>query len=257
MRLAIDIGNTQIVVGIYEKDRWLEVFRLKTDAETTEDEWAAILQSLFVLKGVKFEVQEVVIGSVVPALDSTFEALCGKWLKITPIFVRAELDLGIVIDCHPASAVGADRIANVLGALKLWNPPIIVVDFGTATTFDAIDKRGHYIGGSILPGPLVSAQALVGKTAKLPQVALVKPDKAIGTTTVTSLQSGLVLGYAFAIDGLANQISSELGGARIVSTGGVGAHFSEYCESIEQYCPTLTLDGLLIAADLLRNSLSS
>jgi type III pantothenate kinase len=146
--------------------------------------------------------------------------------------------------------VGADRIANALGALERYTPPVVVVDFGTATTFDAIDREGTYVGGAILPGIEISTQALVSRAAKLPQISYSAPRAAIGRTTVESLQSGIILGYAGSIDTLANRISAELGGgATIVSTGGLGGLFVGLSTEISEYVPELTLDGLRIAAE--------
>ena len=176
-----------------------------------------------------------------------------KWLGVPVKFLRTGSQVGLEVTYEPPTVVGADRIANALGALALAKPPLVVVDFGTATTFDTIDRTGAYIGGAILPGILVSSQALAQKTAKLPQIEFVAPERAIGRTTVESLQSGVMLGYAAAIDGLARKISSELEGeVTVFSTGGLGKLFVGLCESIQRYEPNLTLDGLRIAYERLK-----
>jgi type III pantothenate kinase len=152
------------------------------------------------------------------------------------------------VDYDPPRAVGADRVANALAALEKYKTPVVVVDFGTATTFDTIDREGVYVGGAILPGVGISSQALVHHTAKLPQIDLVPPQRAVGKNTVESLQSGIMLGYAGAIDALARRIDLELGGGTtVVSTGGLGGVFVELCETIQEHNETLTLDGLVIA----------
>ena len=248
MRWAIDVGNTQTVVGLHDGTDWRATLRLSTDIERTEDEFAGLVHSMLVSRGLSFEATNAIIASVVPSLDQSLSHFCKKWLRVDGIFLTSCEKLGLPIEYEPKSAVGADRLANALGALNLFNPPIIVVDFGTATTFDAIDRQGRYVGGAILPGPVVAAKALFDRTAKLPQIGMIRPAQAIGKSTVESLQSGIVLGYAYAINGLANQMSDELGGAKIIATGGLGEVFADICEKIDGYYPNLTLDGLLIGA---------
>jgi type III pantothenate kinase len=247
MLLAIDVGNTHTVYGVWDGDRWRQTWRRGTDPRHTEDEIAAWLAELVRLAGLPFQVHAAVCASVVPGVNDVLSRLARKHLGCELLFLSHDLDVGLSIAYDPPRAVGADRIANALGALARWQPPIVVVDFGTATTFDAISRDGIYLGGAILPGVEVSAQALVGHTAKLPQIEYRAPEQAIGRTTVESLQSGIVLGYAGAIDALADRISKELGGARIVATGGLGSLFMGLCKSIEEYAPTLTLDGLVLA----------
>ncbi|MCB8933107.1 MAG: type III pantothenate kinase [Fimbriimonadaceae bacterium] len=247
MLWAIDVGNTHTVVGLWDGDAWRSVWRRSTDAEATEDELAAWIKAMCELDGVEMAASGVVCASVVPAMHSAIARLGGKWLGSEPRFLDRGDQVGLVVTYDPPHAVGADRLANALGALDRFEPPIVVVDFGTATTFDAIDRQGAYVGGAILTGIEVSSQALFGRTAKLPQVELVAPERAIGRTTVESLQSGLVLGYAGAIDTLAARMSDELGGARVLATGGLGSQFAALCAQIASYEPHLTLDGLRIA----------
>lgn len=247
MLLAIDLGNTHTVFGLRLQERWAHVWRRATNSASTEDELAAWLGELFGLAGLPFKVEAVVCASVVPQANDSIARLCREWFQVEPLFVRHSPKLGIEVRYEPPSAVGADRLANALGALAKFAPPIVVVDFGTATTFDAIAADGAYVGGAILPGVDVSTQALVTHTAKLPQIEFRAPEHAIGTTTVESLQSGIVLGYAGAIDALARRISGELSGAKVISTGGLGGLFTGLCETIETYEPELTLDGLAIA----------
>jgi type III pantothenate kinase len=175
-----------------------------------------------------------------------------RHLSVPLKFLRTGQEVGLAVDYDPPHVVGADRLANAIGALAQTTPPIIVVDFGTATTFDTINADGVYIGGAILPGLQVSAQALFGRTAKLPMVEFVAPTRAIGRNTVASLQSGIMLGYAGAIDRLAYEIARELGGTPAIwSTGGLGGVFEGLCPAIQRYEPNLTLDGLRLAFDRL------
>jgi type III pantothenate kinase len=246
MLWAIDVGNTNTVVGLWD-GRWVAVWRFGTNAGETEDELAVKLKGFADLADLPFKATGVVIASVVPRMDHDLRRLCEKWLRAPVFFLSSGDQVGLPVDYDPPHAVGADRIANALAALALAQPPLVVVDFGTATTFDAVSREGVYVGGAILPGPSVSMEALFSRTAKLPQIPLVAPDRAIGTSTVASIQSGVMLGYAGAIDALAERIAGELGGARVLATGGLGGVFVGLCQQIETYEPNLTLDGLRIA----------
>jgi type III pantothenate kinase len=253
MLLAIDVGNTHTVFGAWNGAEWVGLWRRATDINDTEDELAAWLKALFDLQGFPWAISEAACCSVVPAMDHALAKLCSKWLKTELRFLKNGCDVGLKVEYDPPHAVGADRIANALGALAKHSPPIIVVDFGTATTFDAIGPNGSYLGGAILTGVKLSSQALFDRAAKLPQVEFKAPETALGRNTVHSLQSGIMLGYAGAIDALATKISAEMGGnAKVIATGGLGGLFLGICESIEAYEPTLTLEGLLIANDRLK-----
>lgn len=249
MLLAIDAGNTQTVYGVWDGSTWLAVWRRNTDGAETEDELAVWLQGLCELSGLPFKFDKVIAATVVPAIQSSITRLAHRWLKAPCRFLERGDQVGLSVDYEPKSAVGPDRIANALGALALNKPPIIVVDFGTATTFDVVDANGTYAGGAILPGIEVASSALVGRTSRLPRFDLRAPEKAIGKTTVESLQSGMMLGYAGAIDRLTAQIDEELGGgSTVLATGGLGSVFVDLCEKIDSYDRTLTLDGLVIAS---------
>lgn len=247
MLLAIDVGNTHAVFGLWDGAAWRAIWRRSTNPAETEDELAVWLNGVHELACLPMDIDAVSIASVVPQMDTNLSLLASKWLHVKPVFVRDGKSVGLKVDYDPPHAVGADRVANALGALAKFKPPIVVVDFGTATTFDTIDRDGVYVGGAILPGVTISSQALVEHTAKLPQIDLVAPATAIGKNTVHSLQSGVMLGYAGAIDALAGRINAELGGdATIISTGGLGKVFQGLCHSISAYDETLTLDGLVI-----------
>lgn len=253
MLLAIDVGNTQTVYGLWDGHAWRAAWRRSTSADDTEDQLAAWLKSMFELAGIPFRVTAAISGSVVPQLRASLQRLADEWLGVPMVFLDKGSDVGLQVDYNPPTAVGADRLCNALGALALYPPPLIVVDFGTATTFDAIDRDGHYAGGAILPGIQVSTEALVGRTAKLPMIDLVAPETAIGKTTTHALQSGIVLGYADAIDGLTSRINQELGGGcTVLATGGLGGMFVDWCVSIDEYQPLLTLDGLRIAYERIK-----
>jgi type III pantothenate kinase len=248
MLLAIDVGNTHVVCGLWDGARWVASWRKATSVHDTEDELAAWLKSMFVLSGIEWRVDAGVCASVVPSLESALVEMCARWLGVELWFLRTGQQVGIEVVYEPPTAVGADRLANAVGALALVAPPIVVVDFGTATTFDAIDAQGRYVGGAIVPGVQISSQALFERTAKLPSVAFAAPSTAIGRNTTHSLQSGIMFGYADAIDGLAGRISSELQGeTTVIATGGLGGLFYGLCKSISRYEPNLTLDGLRLA----------
>jgi type III pantothenate kinase len=251
MILAIDVGNTHTVFGVKVEGEWL-TWRRHTDVQVTEDELAAWLRSMVRLAGLPWQFSGVIVGSVVPSANDVLSRLAEKWLKVPVKFLRGDAPVGLVNAYSPPSAVGPDRIANALAALELFAPPLIVVDFGTATTFDVIDEHGTYLGGAILPGPEVAATALVGRTARLPQFELNAPESAIGRTTIESLQAGLVLGYADMIDGLCGRIQAELGRpATVIATGGLAKRFQGLCKSLTHLEPSLTLEGLMIARERL------
>jgi type III pantothenate kinase len=252
MLLAIDAGNTQTVYGMWDGTSWAATWRRNTDGAETEDELAVWLQGVCSLSHIPFEVDRVVVATVVPAIHTSVERLAAKWLKAPVTFLENGLQVGLEVDYEPKTAVGPDRIANALGALRSYKPPVIVVDFGTATTFDVVDRNGAYAGGAILPGIEVASSALVGRTSRLPRFELKAPERAVGKNTQESLQSGMMLGYAGAIDALAHRIDGEIGGgSTIIATGGLGSIFLDLCESIVAYDKTLTLDGLVVAAERL------
>lgn len=258
MLLAIDVGNTHTVYGVHDGTEWRNVWRRMTNPDDTEDQIAGWLSSLFRLSELKFHVEHAICASVVPSLNLTLSLLCERWLKTELVFLRTGESVGLKVIYEPKTSVGADRLANALGALQKYEPPLIVVDFGTGTNFDVVDRDGSYIGGAIMPGVLVGSEALFRRAAKLPHVNgidLVAPQRAIGKSTVESLQSGIVLGYASAIDGLVTRMASELEcDCRVVSTGGLGSMFLGVCQTIEAFEPYLTLDGLRVAHSRLASS---
>lgn len=257
MILAIDVGNTQTVFGLHDGDAWTHVWRRETAREETEDSIAAWLHTLFTMHGVEFSCEYLLLASVVPTVDVLYQRLAQDYFK-APLFQLSHATAPTLpITYNPPSAVGADRIANAIGALAFLKPPIVIVDFGTATTFDVIDATGTYVGGAIMPGLEVSTQALVSRTAKLPSVAYTAPESAIGKTTTQALQSGIMLGYSGAVDAIVDAIAKDLGVApRVIATGGLGGIFVGLCRTLESVHPELTLEGLRLAHELSRTSAS-
>ncbi|MBV6459687.1 MAG: Type III pantothenate kinase [Fimbriimonadaceae bacterium] len=250
MLWAIDVGNTQTAIGLHDGRNWVTTIRLSTISDETEDELAAKLSSLLRLAGLDLRCDKLVIASVVPDQDRNWQRLAAKWLKVEARFLRSGGDVGIRVTYDPPHAVGADRLANAVASLAEFSPPIVVVDFGTATTFDVIDGEGTYVGGAILSGPVLAIESLATRTAKLPRVDLAKPDRAIGATTVQAIRSGVMYGYAGGIDRICDRIQADLGqGARLVATGGLAQEIIDMCDHTFDVRPMLTLEGLRLFAD--------
>ena len=248
MLLAFDIGNTTIAVGVFKGKKLIKGWRIKTDKEKTGDEYGIILLSLFQREGIKSDrFEAAIISSVVPPLTPVFQDLGLDLFGLEPFVVGPGLKTGMPILYESPLEVGADRVVAALAAYEKYGGPCIVVDFGTATTFDAISAKGEYLGGAIAPGIQISAEALYLKTAKLPRIEIRKPKRAIGRTTVSSMQSGLYFGYIGLVSNIIAQIRKELGKeARVISTGGFGGQLTAEVQAIEAYEPHLVLDGLRI-----------
>ena len=248
MLLAIDIGNTNIVVGIFQGKKLVRQWKIKTEREKTCDEYGITLLNLLSLSGPeKTEIKSIIFSSVVPPLTPIFHDLSLRLFGIKPFVVGPGLKTGVAILYENPLEVGADRVVAAVAAFAKHGGPCIVVDFGTATTFDAVSSKGEYLGGAIAPGIQISAEALYLKTAKLPRIEIKKPRKAIGRTTVTSMQSGLYFGYIGLITNIIKEIKRELGGkACVISTGGFAAQISDEIKSINFHEPDLTLEGLRI-----------
>ena len=248
MLLAIDIGNTNISVGIFQGKSLVKHWKIKTEREKTCDEYGITLLNLLSLSGMEVkEIKSIILSSVVPPLTPVFQELSQRLFKIKPLVVGPGLKTGMAILYENPLEVGADRIVAAVAAFEKHGGPCIVVDFGTATTFDAVSSKGEYLGGSIAPGIQISAEALYLKTAKLPRIEIKKPRKAIGRTTVSSMQSGLYFGYIGLISNIIEEIKRELGAqASVISTGGFAAQISPEIKSIDFHEPDLTLEGLRI-----------
>ena len=248
MLLAIDIGNTNIVLGVFRGRKLIHHWKIQTESEKTGDEYGVTMLNLFSLSGPeKTEIKAVIISSVVPPLTPIFEDLSKSLFKVKPVIVGPGLKTGMAILYENPLEVGADRVVAAVGAYEKHGGPCIVVDFGTATTFDAVSSKGEYLGGAIAPGIQISAEALYLKTAKLPRIEIKKPKEAIGRTTVTSMQSGLYFGYVGLVSKIIEEIKRELGeGTTVISTGGFGAQISHEISSIDIHEPDLVLEGLQV-----------
>ena len=254
--LAVDVGNTNVSLGLYElrrpDTRALRAdWRLETRSGRTADEYVAILSELFRRAGIDLgAVKSVVVSSVVPPILTPLERLCRIYLNVTPLIVGPGTKTGVPVLYENPREVGADRIVNAVAAHDRWPQGAIVVDFGTATTFDVVTARGEYLGGVIAPGLNVSADALYHATAKLPRVEIARPPTAVGRNTVNSMQSGLVFGYAGLVDAIVGRIKAEVDFTpRVVGTGGLAPLIASEARSIDECDDMLTLRGLAIIHD--------
>jgi type III pantothenate kinase len=252
MLLAVDAGNTETVIGLFELDgdrRILDTWRLSTQAERTSDEMALVVQEFLAFHGFSFDtdIAGVVVCSGVPRVTSAFREMTERYFGFPAVVLEAGVKTGMPILYDNPKEVGADRIANAVGALDLFDPPIVVVDFsGTATILDAISAKGEYLGGVIVPGIEVGLDALVGRAALLRSVELIEPRSVIGRSTVESIQSGVVHGIGAMVDGVVERIVGEIGEATVVSTGRLAELMAPFAQSIEHVEPWLTLQGLRI-----------
>jgi len=248
--LAIDVGNTQTVIGLYksgdESHQLLDHWRIATNAVRTSDELALMFSEFLLTAGHDWraDLSGVAISSGVPSVTFELRRMCERYLDIEPVVLGTGVKTGMPVLYDNPKEVGADRIANAVGAFDLYGGPTIVVDFGTATTFDVISGAGEYLGGAIIPGIEISLDALFGRAAALRRVELVEPRSVIGKTTVESIQSGVIYGYSAMIDGMCDRIEEVIGEATVIATGGLGDLISPYTESIEHVEPWVTLHGL-------------
>ena len=246
MLLATDIGNTNIVIGVFDGERLKATWRLSTDVHKLADEYAAIFANLMPLKELAFtDIDSAIVSSSVPPLISVFEELCQRYFKVTPMVVGPGTKTGVRISIENPREVGADRVVNAAAAHSLYGGHLIVIDFGTATTLDAVSEDGDYLGGAIAPGIEISAEALFEHAAKLPRVEMIKPQKAIGGNSVAAMQSGIIFGYVGLIEGLVARMRKELGGkAKVIATGGLADIIARETKVIDALEPDLTLFGL-------------
>ncbi|MEP6920766.1 MAG: type III pantothenate kinase [bacterium] len=246
MLLVIDVGNTNTSLGVYQDAELVAHWRLTTNRARTVDEYGVHARNLFQLAGIDFKtINAIAIASVVPPLNYTLKTMAETYFHLTPLFVDHAAKTGLTILYEPAADVGADRIVDAVAAIEKYGAPCIIVDFGTATTFDVINEKGEYLGGVITPGIMISSDALFERAAKLPRVDIKRPPRVVGSSTTTAMQSGLYYGYTALVDGVLRKIIDEVGGApRVIATGGLAPLIATGSEFIELVDETLTLEGL-------------
>jgi type III pantothenate kinase len=245
MLLVIDIGNSNIVFGLYQKEKFIDSWRISTRKKQSSDEYGLLMCELLGYKKIPAEsVTDIVISTVVPPLNMVFEKVCDRYFNNKPLFVKPGIKTSIAVLSDNPVEVGADRIANAVAAFHHYGASI-VIDFGTSTNFDVVSPRGEYIGGAIVPGIKMSAEALFYQTARLPRVEIKKPARVIGKNTVECMQSGLFFGYTKLIDGMIDLMIAEMKvDVTTVTTGGLAELFFKECKNISKYDPLLTLEGL-------------
>jgi type III pantothenate kinase len=251
MILVFDVGNTNIVLGVYDGDKLIVNWRISTDRQKSSDEYGMLIHNLFAYDKVDSKaIEAVVISSVVPPLMPPLSRMSRKYFGLEPLVVGPGVKTGICIKYENPREVGADRIVNAVAALHKFGGPLIIVDFGTATTFCAISSNGDYLGGAIAPGIGISTEALFQRAAKLPRIELMKPKNVIARNTVTSMQSGIIYGFVGQVDGIVRRMREEMGGsAFVVGTGGLANLIAQESTTIERVEPFLTLEGLRLIYD--------
>lgn len=247
MIICLDVGNTNIKYALFEGDDLVMSFRVATEHKKTSDEYGEQLRSILLTNGVSVSsIEGGIISSVVPSLDYTMERMCRTYLKITPLILGTGLKTGLNLKVDNAKEVGADRVVNNVSAVKKYGAPLIVIDFGTATTFNAVNEKGEFIGGVIAPGIKGSLDSLVNGTAKLPRVEIERPERVIGTNTVTNMQSGIVFGFCGLVEYIVKKIKREMKSDNIttVATGGFSEVIAKEISCIDVVDKLLTLEGL-------------
>ncbi len=246
MLMTVDIGNTNVVVGLFRDGEPIHRWRISSDTRRMPDEYGALLLRLLDEAGVKpADVEDSALVSVVPTLGTTFKAMTARFFGHDSLVVSCDLDLGIRVGYENPREVGADRLCDAVAATMLHGPPAIVIDFGTATTFNAITSQGEYLGGAIAPGVDLTTRALFQSAAQLPLIDLVRPGRAIGRSMIESMQSGIILGYVGLVEGLVKRIAAELDGPpKVIATGGLAPLVARETPVVDIVDPDLTLKGL-------------
>src|SRR5689334_411161 len=248
MLLVLDVGNTNTVLGLYDGVELRAHWRVATSKTQMVDEYGVLFRNLFAMDSIDAkQVRGIVISSVVPPLDSTLRQVCEKYFEVKPLFLEPGVKTGMPVQYENPAEVGADRVVNGVAAFEKYGGPCVIVDFGTATTFDCVSAKGEYLGGVICPGIGISADALFSRTARLPRVEIRKPPRVIGSNTVGSLQSGLYYGYLGLVDGILELLISELGKeTKVLATGGLAPMIGKGSKYIKHVDDFLTLEGLRI-----------
>ncbi|MCM3716650.1 type III pantothenate kinase [Halalkalibacter oceani] len=246
MILVIDVGNTNIVLGVYEGRSLRYHWRMATSRQKTEDEWAMSIKALFDHEEVSIDsIKGIIISSVVPPLMYTLEQMCKKYFQLKPMVIGPGIKTGLNIKYDNPKDVGADRIVNAVAAIHLYGSPLVIVDFGTATTYCYIDENRNYMGGAIAPGISISAEALYTRASKLPRIEITKPAKVLGTNTVHAMQAGIYYGYVGQVDGIVNRMKAQAKQEpTVIATGGLATLIASEATSIDVVEPFLTLKGL-------------
>lgn len=248
MLLVIDVGNTNMVLGVYKDTELLDHWRISTDRQRTTDEYGVLIRELFYLNDLRADdINAIIISSVVPPVVPTLERMCQRYFGLSPLLIGPGVKTGMDIRYDNPREVGADRIVNAVAAYEKYSGPVIIVDFGTATTFCAVDAKGVYLGGSICPGIGISTEALVQRTAKLPRIELKRTDSVICRNTIESMQAGVFYGFVGQVEGIVSRMRRELDmSARVVATGGLAVVIAPATKAIDVVEPMLTLEGLRI-----------
>jgi type III pantothenate kinase len=252
MLLTIDIGNTNVNIGVFDGSKLKGTWKIATGVHRMPDEYASLLLNLFDRQGINTsQIKGAILCSVVPPLVGVFEEVCRRYLKVLPLVVESGVKTGVRICLDNPREVGADRVVNAVAAHQMYGGSVIVIDLGTATTFDAVSEEGDYLGGAIAPGIAIATEALFTRTAALPRVELTHPKRAVGRNTVDAMQSGIVFGYAGLIEGIVARIRQEMGGkAKVVATGGYAELLARETPLIEVVSPDLTLMGLRLIYEM-------
>jgi type III pantothenate kinase len=252
MLLAIDIGNSTIAIGIFDGEKLKMTWRLATEVHREVDDYGALLHAL--LRQQRLPISKIagaVMCSVVPPLVPIFEEMCQRYLHSSPLVVEAGVKTGIRILVDNPRELGADRVVNAIAAHHLYGGPVVVIDLGTATTFDVISKDGDYLGGAISPGVTISTEALFSRTAMLPRVELVRPTQVVGKNTISAMQSGIIFGYIGLVEGMINRIEQELGSkVKVIATGGYAHLLAKATSRIKVINPDLPLIGLRLIYEM-------
>jgi type III pantothenate kinase len=253
--LAIDVGNTNVTLGVFDESALRATWRFSTDVGKLADEYGVLMTGLLAHEGVDIaEISDAVMGSVVPDLDPVFEAVCSRYFCVRPLVLATGVRTGLRIVYDTPRDVGVDRVADAVAALQLYGPPpMVIVDMGTGTVFDAINREGDYAGGAIAPGLGIAAEALFQRAAKLHRVELTRPKSAIGGNTVAAIQSGIVFGYVGLVEGIVGRFKEELGpGTKVIGTGGYADLIARETDIIDTVNKDLTLEGLRIIYEMNR-----